>query len=236
MTHSVLKVFSLALSLTAVGAPGASADGASYKGFEYQSNVRFAPASDVGLFSDGARFNLRVIKASSNTRVGKVAALDRSGGRISRLKSLIALAEAGPHGYDAVQYSATRKPGARPTEMTLAEIFTWIKRTPGQNHAIGRYQFIPATLRDLVRRGGIPISARFTPQLQDRLADILLQDAGLHAFQSGRISRTRFMNNLSLIWAGLPTSSGKSAYHGYAGNRATISWATYNQEMAAIFR
>jgi hypothetical protein len=43
------------------------------------------------------------------------------------------------------------------------------------------------------------------------------------------------MNNLAKIWAGLPNSTGKSHYHGYAGNQATMTWARFDAEMAMIF-
>lgn len=154
---------------------------------------------------------------------------------VAKLKSLIALAEAGPKGYDAVHVSAKIKTPMRPTQMSLGQIFAWIKRTPGQPHAIGRYQFIPSTLKVLVRRAKLSSKTRFSPAVQDRLADLLLADAGLQAFQSGKLSRKRFMNNLARIWAGLPTSSGKSFYDGYAGNRATITRAYFDAQMRAFF-
>ncbi|OCX58215.1 hypothetical protein BFP70_19230 [Thioclava sp. SK-1] len=152
-----------------------------------------------------------------------------------RIRHLIAQAEAGPAGYDAVQYGATRRPAKRPTRMTIAEIYAWIKATPGQPHAIGRYQFIPATLRRLVNHLGVDERTTFTPALQDRLADLLLEEAGLSQAMAGNLSRTGFMNNLAKIWAGLPNSSGKSHYDGYAGNHATMSWAKFDGEMARIF-
>ena len=152
------------------------------------------------------------------------------------IRHLIAHAEAGRDGYDAVQYGARRKPGRAPTEMTLGDIFAWIKATPGQPHAIGRYQFIPATLARLVTILDAGPHERFSPDLQDRLADILLQEAGLDAFRAGQMTRHGFMNNLAKIWAGLPTSSGRSHYHGYAGNAATMTWARFDTEMARIFQ
>lgn len=154
---------------------------------------------------------------------------------IQELFQLIASAEAGSAQYDAVQYAARIKPGKRPTEMTLGEIYDWIARTPGQQHAIGRYQFIPATLKRLAKVTGSKRGERFTPALQDRLARQLLEEAGLGALMAKEISRTDFMNNLAKIWAGLPTSSGKSYYHGIAGNRATMTWAHFEAEMTRIF-
>ena len=156
-------------------------------------------------------------------------------GPVGQLRSLIARAEAGPDGYDAVQYGATIRPDSPPTSLTLQEIFDWIEETPGQPHAVGRYQFIPPTLRRLVARLGISPEARFTPRVQDQLADLLLKEAGLPQFLSGEIGRQKFMNNLAEIWAGLPNDTGKSRYDGYAGNKATMTWAGFDAQMARIF-
>jgi muramidase (phage lysozyme) len=159
----------------------------------------------------------------------------KSGTQVERLRSLIAKAEAGRMGYDAVQYGATVRPSKRPTNMTIAEIYKWIKDTPGQPHAIGRYQFIPPTLRSLVKRLGVSHDTVFSPRIQDQLGDILLVEAGLMEMNKGKMSRHTFMNNLAKIWAGLPNSSGKSHYHGYAGNKATMTWASFDRQMQSIF-
>lgn len=166
---------------------------------------------------------------------GRLDAPLRHGGMpAARLRDLIARAEAGPMGYDAVQYGARVKPPKRPTMMTLAEIHAWIDATPGQPHAIGRYQFIPPTLRHSASRLGLPPSTQFSPAVQDRLADLLLGDAGLAKVQEGAITPERFMLNLARIWAGLPTATGRSYYEGYAGNKAVLSWASYSSQVRAI--
>ena len=64
---------------------------------------------------------------------------------------------------------------------------------------------------------GVPTPARFTPQVQDALADLLLIEAGFQQFQRGEMPRAEFMHNLAKIWAGLPLPNGKSYYQGYAG-------------------
>jgi muramidase (phage lysozyme) len=153
----------------------------------------------------------------------------------ARLLSLIALAEAGPAGYDAVQYGATIRPSGRPTDLTLGEIFAWIDATPGQPHAIGRYQFIPSTLRELVTQKGLGRDVRFSPTVQDQLALVLLHNAGLPAFQAGQMDRETFMRNLARIWAGLPLPSGRSYYEGYAGNSAAMSWTDFESGIVQIF-
>lgn len=154
---------------------------------------------------------------------------------VDGLRQLIASAEAGKADYDAVQYGATIKPPKPPTRMTIREILEWIDATPGQPHAIGRYQMIPPTLRRVVAQLGLSHDERFTPQIQDLCADVLLEDAGLSAFLRGQMTQTTFMNNLAKIWAGLPNATGKSHYHGYAGNRAVLTWAQFEGHMERIF-
>ena len=156
------------------------------------------------------------------------------GADVVHIRHLIGQAESRRDGYDAVQHGARIKPAKRPTMMTLGEIYQWIGDTPGQPHAIGRYQFIPKTLLRVARKIGALPDQRFSPQLQDRLADVLLAEAGLHEFRAGKLSRVSFMNNLAKIWAGLPTSSGKSYYDGYAGNKASMTWARFDAEMARV--
>lgn len=154
---------------------------------------------------------------------------------VDRLLALIARAEAGSAGYDAVQHGARVRPAKRPTDMTLGEIYQWIEDTPGQPHAIGRYQFIPPTLRRVARVRGFGPETQFTPGVQDALALVLLEDAGLSRFQQGEMERRAFMHNLARIWAGLPLPNGRSYYQGHAGNKATMTWAAFDGGMEAIW-
>lgn len=149
--------------------------------------------------------------------------------------ALIGFAEAGKLQYDAIHVSARRLPHKRPTEMTVGEVFHWIRKTPGQQHAIGRYQFIPSTLLMLTGRANVAAQSRFNRQLQDKLGVMLLHDAGYREFLNGEITLTKFMDNLAWIWAGLPLRNGRSAYRGVAGNRATISRTFYAKQMQKIF-
>ncbi|MBD3666127.1 hypothetical protein [Sulfitobacter aestuariivivens] len=161
--------------------------------------------------------------------------LSSSGGRTAQVLSLIGFAEAGKLQYNAVHMSASRRPRKRPTEMSLGEVFHWIKATPGQQHAIGRYQFIPSTLAMLVNRVDAPPQASFGPRMQDQLAVMLLKDAGYSEFLAGRMTMSKFMDKLAWVWAGLPLRNGQSAYRGIAGNRATISRKFYAEQMQRIF-
>lgn len=158
-----------------------------------------------------------------------------AGSRLDGLRQLIRLAESPKRGYDAIHWSAKQRPSKKPTEMTVAEILAWIEATPNQHHAIGQYQIIPATLKSLLARSGLSPAMRFTPEVQDRLADILIADAGYNSFVNGELSASRFMDNLARIWAGFPLANGRSAYHGEAGNRASVTRAFFEGEIGRIF-
>lgn len=190
---------------------------------------RHSPSRSASLFEDGAETGLftplpRRLDAPLDP-VGRVA---------MRLRDLIAKAEAGPADYDAVQLGARIKPPKPPTAMTLAEIQAWTTATPGQPHAIGRYQFIPPTLRHSAKRLGLSPETRFSPTVQDQLADLLLSDAGLHKVTGGNMSIETFMLNLAKIWAGLPVPSGRSYYEGVAGNKAVLSHEHYARKVRKI--
>ncbi|WP_245882630.1 hypothetical protein [Yoonia sediminilitoris] len=199
-----------------------------------QPGANLAPRLDASLFSGQSTGSFfapvltRALPTAQRFRLGV------DGSAVQRLRAVIGRAESPRAGYDAVQHGARIKPGKRPTQMTIGEIFDWIAGTPGQPHAIGRYQFIPDTLRRVVSQTGTQRNARFTPALQDRLADVLLVDAGFPAFMAGQLSQRQFMNNLAAIWAGLPASDGRSKYHGIAGNRATVTLAYFKSEIAKL--
>lgn len=185
--------------------------------------------------ADTGYFALPPPRIRENARAG--SPLRRLPGRTpaARLLSLIATVEAGRAGYDAVQHGARVRPSAPPTQLTLADIYAWIAATPGQPHAIGRYQFIPPTLRRVAQIRGYGPESPFTPAVQDSLALILLEDAGLRAFETGTLDRVQFMENLARIWAGLPLPSGRSFYEGYAGNSAAMTWAEFENGVVEIW-
>lgn len=157
-----------------------------------------------------------------------------AGSDVKQILTLIAFAEAGAKGYDAIHYGARKQPKAAPTQLRIKDIQAWVRATPGQPHAIGRYQFIPKTFNRLVRHLKLAGTTRFDAQTQDLMASVLLEEAGLSAWQRGELRQERFMDALAKIWAGLPTRNGKSYYHGYAKNRATITRSFYSAEMKKI--
>lgn len=159
----------------------------------------------------------------------------KSGTKVAKLLDLIGQVEAGKRGYDSIHLSAKRLPRTEPSNLTVDEVFKWIRETPGQHHAIGKYQIIPATLLRLTRTYGVAGTARYDTALQDELGYRLLVEAGLKNFQSGKIGLDQFMNQIAKVWAGFPMQNGKSAYHGKAGNRAVITREQFEAAMRDIF-
>ena len=223
---AALSLFTIFGSLDATAEPYSLADPSKMKG----GSVSFT------LHPPGPKDRIKLNKSLVKRHKARGArAIPTGAGPAESLKHLIGWAESRRDGYDAIQHGAKIRPAKRPTQMTITEIFQWIAATPGQQHAIGRYQFIPSTLKALVHEAGLSGGTMFSVQTQDRLADILIEDAGYSAFVSGRIGRHQFMENLARIWAGFPTSSGRSFYHGYAGNRSVIGWREFDAQMAMIF-
>ncbi|MBO6814558.1 MAG: hypothetical protein JJ891_06845 [Rhizobiaceae bacterium] len=106
------------------------------------------------------------------------------------------------------------------TSMTLDEIDalqTKMLRHPKNNlnsSALGRYQVVRKTLRELRKKMGLKGSQKFTKELQDDIALALLERRGLSKWESGEISNDKFMANLAKEWASLPTPKGVSHYGG----------------------
>ncbi len=121
--------------------------------------------------------------------------------------------------------------------MTLGDIDklqTQMLRHPDNRHnssAVGRYQVVRTTLRDVKRELGLTDDMKFTPKLQDRIAIRLLERRGLKRWLSGAMSDDQFMNNLALEWASIPKASGRGAYR---GQRTGSSTAGVKQALNAV--
>lgn len=121
------------------------------------------------------------------------------------------------------------------TSMTLGEIQAaqvgWTKSF--KSSATGAYQFMRATLGELIEELKLPKSALFTPDLQDTLGYHLLKRRGYNDFVSGKMSRTEFGKRLAQEWASFPVladtkgdkravTRGQSYYAGDGLNKALV--------------
>lgn len=146
----------------------------------------------------------------------------------NELLNLIARAEAGAAGYNAYYLGSRIRPPKPVTEMTILEVQAWQRRNAAAGSvstAVGRYQFIAATFNRLVARIAAPANALFDAPVQNAMAMVLLQEAGLTQFRNGAMSPTLFAANLAKVWAGLPRGPDNISYYaGVAGNRSRVSW------------
>jgi hypothetical protein len=132
-------------------------------------------------------------------------------------------------GYDTVSDFTIIAPPARLSDMTLDEIDAWqlANQQGGANStAAGGYQIIRDTMLGLRAKLGLNGSEKFTTEMQDRMADTLLEEAGLSRFRSGDLDADTFADNLAGVWAALPMASGLSRYAGDGLNAAQVARET----------
>jgi hypothetical protein len=127
------------------------------------------------------------------------------------------------------------------TQMSLEQIFEFqASRTRSRSRgglglessACGRYQFIRATLQEVVEKSGIPVSTRYNAQCQDFLILKRLEiSRQLNQWKSSAISDAQFCLNLSREFASIPVPiatrgaardvlPGQSFYAGVGSNKA----------------
>lgn len=106
------------------------------------------------------------------------------------------------------------------SNMTVNEVMN-LQREVGGSGAAGKFQIQRATLSYLKKEMGLSGDEFFTPDMQDQMANTLLQRRGLNAFTAGDMGKEQFANELSKEWASLPSRNGASYYQGIAGNKAT---------------
>lgn len=139
--------------------------------------------------------------------------------------------------YNALVYgNGTPKENPNLTNMTISEVMDYQKGMKSRGHAssaVGKYQFIRNTLAGVVKQAGIdPSSTKFTPEIQDKLATMLMEGRGLNAFLSGKITPEQFADNLAKEWASLPMSNGLSYYAGdKEGNKSGASRGSFLEQV-----
>lgn len=119
--------------------------------------------------------------------------------------------------------------GRPASEVTVGEIL--LAQAQRRLHAVGRYQVIGVTMRELVDARCISGSELFTDEVQDRAFLCLIKakrPAVWHYISTGQ-GLTRAANALALEWASMPWTHGRT-YYG-AGDRAH---ATRAQVFAAL--
>lgn len=149
--------------------------------------------------------------------------------------------------YDVIVFFKQDKLPKKLTEYTISELLeaqkAWAKNWKGS--AAGKYQIIRKTLIGLVAQLGIPGSAKFSPDLQDRLGFQLLTNRGWQAFVSRQVTVGAYALQLAKEWASIPilgttqgahrqVTRGQSYYSGDGVNKAHASPAEFEALLASI--
>ena len=93
-------------------------------------------------------------------------------------------------------------------------------------YAVGRYQFIPATLRFAVAMSNVNVKDKFTHEVQDRLmaALILYKRPAIGSYLRGDHDYIGWaLDELAREWASVEYRNGRGYYDHVGGNRAHIS-------------
>lgn len=157
-----------------------------------------------------------------------------------RLKPLMDLIARGEGDYNAVNRGrAGDTPGGIQglkgqsfENFTIKEV---IEMQRWQIYAVGRYQFIPSTLRWAVNMSRVNELDMFTPEVQDTLMTtlILYKRPAIGAYlRSDHDLLGWALNELAREWASVEYRNGRGFYDHVGGNRAHIS----RQEAAAVLQ
>ena len=138
-------------------------------------------------------------------------------------------------------YNRLNGTGRKPlVNMTLQQVMdeqrnfrTWPGAT---SSAIGKYQYISSTLREMVALMGLnPQTTKYDARTQDAIAKRDLQRrCRLDDWLAGRITDAQFMNLVARVWASVPTTAGVSAYKGVGNNAAGVSSSSALNQLASI--
>lgn len=148
----------------------------------------------------------------------------------------ITIGESGAAGYDARVYGNRFDKGFVPSESTVAQVIEqqMVSRSRGGNSAVGKFQFIYPTLKELtdtaIAEGRLDPSQKFDKGVQDMLAkDLAMKDPAIAAYVNSPNptpeQEEKAMDALAGIWASFPMANGQSAYRGVAGNKAHLTRA-----------
>ena len=105
----------------------------------------------------------------------------------------------------------------------------------GWLYAVGRYQFIPSTLRFAVNSSSVSWSDNFTPEVQDRLMAALVlykRPVIISYLQGSHNDVEAAVDALAREWACVEYRYGRGYYDGYGGNRASLT----RQEVIAVLQ
>jgi len=115
------------------------------------------------------------------------------------------------------------------SEMSIAEVKEYQKamladpKNKWNSSAVGKYQIVGTTLRDLQKELGFKDTDKFDAAMQDKLGEALLKKRGLDKYMSGKMSDSDFQLSLAKEWASV---ADPRTGRGYYGNQQTAHTST----------
>lgn len=143
--------------------------------------------------------------------------------------------------YQSVVHGGSYKAATgRPiTDMTISEVLAAGQGTgmdKARIYVAGKYQFATETLRGLVRAEGIPLSTKFTPEVQDMLfsAHLKRRAPSVYAYAAGKSDSytAKDWNTVAAEWRSMPDTSGKTYQDKWSGSNRVAH--TVEQTKAAL--
>ena len=150
---------------------------------------------------------------------------------VERLKPLMELIARGEGDYNSVNRGrAGDTPGGMQAVMGRDLDFYTVEEVIRLQHfvvfAVGRYQFIPETLRFAVAMSDVEMTDKFTPEVQDKLmaALVLYKRPAIGAYLRGDHNYIGWaLDELAREWASVEYRNGRGFYDHIGGNRASIT-------------
>jgi len=139
------------------------------------------------------------------------------------------------------------------TNMTIDEVLKWqdnYVKAGSESSAVGKYQIIRGTLRDLKKKMKLKGDEVFSPEMQDAMFVQLLKKRDYDKWVDGKIDDKEFANKLAKEFASFPVVNdmevknkqgkvlrklkrGESYYNKIAGNKALISPAQVTSALSS---
>lgn len=143
--------------------------------------------------------------------------------------------------YQSVVHGGSYKAatGRAITDMTIGEILSAGQGTgmdKARIYVSGKYQFATETLRGLVKAEGIPLSTKFSPEVQDMLfaAHLKRRAPSVYAYAAGKSDSytAKDWNTVAAEWRSMPDTSGKTYQDKWSGSNRVAH--TVEQTKAAL--
>jgi len=188
-------------------------------------------AGSTGLYSsavNGTGFEAALAANGANARQAEVQSLKDMA--MESLLGTVRSVEAHKRDpYNSLVYGVRKNTPthANLTDMTIEEVQQFQKGMIRAGHAstaVGAYQTKASTLDYAVKALGLdPKTTKFDEATQDLIGKALVENRARQATVNGVIDLDKFADRLTKEWASLPDATGKSAYDGIAGNKASKS-------------